>query len=334
MSLIKTELINEQNKSIIWTHPKDELSLYNNAIVLEGHKGTILGSRFSKNGLGIASCGIDKTIKIWELPTNKENTNPSYGILNGHKSAVTSVRWLFDDSLIYSSSADKTVGIWDVETGKRIRNNKFHELTVNEIDVYNTSLGLSVSDDGYALIWDEREKNPTGKVKTEFPLLSGVINNKGNTFYISGIDPSIKAYDFRILDKPLWECNEQKSSISSLAINRDDTSLIARTFEGPVLSLNTSDHLAEGNLRISSSLFNGATSGIEYQLIRVNFHPNSTFIASGSEDKNLTTWNYNSASSMKYEGHTGTVIDVDYHPYNDIIVSSSTDGTMIVREIS
>lgn len=322
-SLVQSRLLGKNNGSL----------LYSDAVILEGHQGSVLSSTFSHNGHNIASAGIDKSILLWKTPY-EESESPNYGVMKGHKSAVTSARWLYDDITLASGSADTTVGFWDGETGKRTRKCIGHESIVNDISVSKDSAVLSVSDDGSACLWDQRQKEATIKISTEYPLLSCTFNNKGNTFYIGGIEPEIKAYDTRVMDKPIWTCDGQVDSITSIAINKDDSILLSRSMNGIMKTYSARDFVPEGIPRLNPYIYDGAPSGNEYQLIRACFSTDNLSILSGSEDKTVTIWDYKSRKILnKISGHRGATLDIAYHPTERIISSTSTDGSVIVREI-
>lgn len=305
-----------------------------------GHQGASLCAKFNNTtGDVIATSGVDKAILLWKLPVNgndAEDTN--FGVLSGHKSAVTSVRWSSDNSMLATSSADRTIGFWDSQTGTRIRKCIGHELCVNEVSMSSESddLALSVGDDGWCCLWDKRQKSPTIEIETEYPLLTGTFNTQGSVFYIAGIDPVIKAYDIRDTTKTLWECPASpiNESITSLAINSEDSMLVSRSMNGFVNTYSAKEFVPEGISRANPSVYNGAPSGDEQQLIRCCFSNDNVSILSGSEDKTVTTWDLLSRKiQRKLEGHRSTVLGVDYHPTERIIVSTSVDGTVIVREI-
>ncbi|ODV81532.1 WD40 repeat-like protein [Suhomyces tanzawaensis NRRL Y-17324] len=307
--------------------------LYDEAVVLEGHQGPVLSARFSRDGTKIASGGYDKSINLWHLPTQQEEELPNYGVLSGHKSAVTSLAWLWDESLI-SSSADSTLGIWDSESGKRIRKLQGHEGVVNQVAVSSESLIASAGDDGCLQLWDSREKNSLNTITSNYPILATTFNNRGTTIYVGGIEPTVRAYDVRALDKELWTSGGQTDTITSLALNPDDSVLLSRAMNGNIKTYSAKEFVPEGIPRANQYGYEGAPSGSEYQVIRACFSNDSISILSGSEDRSVTSWDFGSRKlANKYTGHEGTVLDVDYHPTERIVVSSSTDGTVIVREV-
>ncbi|CAH2355086.1 putative pre-mRNA-splicing factor Cwf17p [[Candida] railenensis] len=337
MSLVKKRRT-ENGVSTIGNQ-QDGKILSSTAVELVGHQGASLCAKFSNSdGNTVATSGQDGSILLWNLPVKGTSADEvNYGLISGHKSAVTSIRWFWDNSVIASSSADATVGFWDVETGQRIRKCVGHELCVNEVSISKQSdLVLSVSDDGWTCIWDKREKHATIEIETEYPLLTGTFNSEGSVFYTSGIEPIIKSYDIRYTSKPLWECNSSpvNESITSLAINNDDSLLLSRSFNGFINTYSAKEFVPENIPRANAYSYVGAPSGNEQQLIRACFSNDNVSIVSGSEDKTVTTWDLVSRKiQRKLDGHRNTVVSVDYHPEEKIIVSTSLDGAVIVREI-
>ena len=68
---------------------------------------------FSSDGRYVASGSLDKTVKIWEIQTNK-----CLSTLQGHTSMVNSVSFSSDGRYVASGSLDETVKIWEIQTNK------------------------------------------------------------------------------------------------------------------------------------------------------------------------------------------------------------------------
>ena len=76
---------------------------------------------FSPDGKTLASGSSDRTIKLWDVATGKEQAT-----LKGHTGCVYSVAFSPDGKTLASGSEDKTIKLWDVETGKEQATLKGH----------------------------------------------------------------------------------------------------------------------------------------------------------------------------------------------------------------
>ncbi|WP_338022355.1 hypothetical protein [Argonema antarcticum] len=74
---------------------------------LEGHSNSVESVAWSPDGLTLASASDDKTIKLWNLQTQKP-----IATLTGHSSQVYSVAWSPNGKTLASASADKTIKLW------------------------------------------------------------------------------------------------------------------------------------------------------------------------------------------------------------------------------
>lgn len=332
MSVVKRQKIGNDHGIVKATNGKPKgRKLYSPSIYLEGgHEGTVSTGKFNKNGSYLATGGFDKFINIWKLPTDEEE-QCNVWCSQAHKNAVTCVRWINDDNLV-SSSADLTLAFWDCETGDKVRNCKNSSI-INEIDTFE-SMVVSGDDDGMVKLWDPRQKSPLSTISNKFPILTCTFNHKGTNLYFSGIDPTINTFDLRKLDTPLWKCQGPIDSITSISLNSDDSMLVSRSTRGVVNVYNSKDFLPESVSRISPYSFEGAPADNEYKLIRSCFSNDNINIISGSDDKTVTMWNVSSRRmANKLAGHEGSVLDVDFHPTEKILLSTAVDGSIIVREL-
>ena len=84
--------------------------------IKNGHSDTVFGVSFSPDDKMLATCGADKFVKTWEVPTGK-----LLKVFEGHTHHVLDVGWKADGKLLASCSADLTIKVWDWEKGEQVR---------------------------------------------------------------------------------------------------------------------------------------------------------------------------------------------------------------------
>jgi WD40 repeat protein len=80
------------------------------------HSDTVFGVAFSPDGKMLATCGADKFVKTWEMPSGK-----FIKAFEGHTHHVMDVGWKADGKLLASGGADNVVKVWDFEKGEQVR---------------------------------------------------------------------------------------------------------------------------------------------------------------------------------------------------------------------
>jgi WD40 repeat protein len=138
-----------------------------------GHTDVVFDTKFSRDGMKIASCSGDKTIMIWNVQTSQQLLT-----LRGHDDCVWSVAWSSDSRLIASGGEDKTIRIWDTDRGMQINQPLVgHECGVSAVVFSSTTaLLVSASRDMTVMIWGlDEEKNVT--VRHRLHGCTGIVNS-------------------------------------------------------------------------------------------------------------------------------------------------------------
>ena len=89
------------------------------------HSDTVFGICFSPDGKKLASCGADKFVKVFEIPSGKFIKS-----FEGHTHHVLDVAWMADGKLLASGGAESpsalspgpgVIKVWDYEKGEQVR---------------------------------------------------------------------------------------------------------------------------------------------------------------------------------------------------------------------
>jgi WD40 repeat protein len=84
--------------------------------VKSAHSDVVYGVSFSPDDKVLASCGADKFVKTFEVPTGK-----LLKTFEGHTHHVLDVGWKSDGKLLASCGADASIKVWDWEKGEQAR---------------------------------------------------------------------------------------------------------------------------------------------------------------------------------------------------------------------
>jgi WD40 repeat protein len=96
--------------------------------IKNGHSDTVFGVAFSPDGKILATCGADKFVKTWEVPSGKLVKS-----FEGHTHHVLDVGWKADGKLLASAGADNVVKVWDFEKGEQVRTIAAHAKQVTRL---------------------------------------------------------------------------------------------------------------------------------------------------------------------------------------------------------
>jgi WD40 repeat protein/tRNA A-37 threonylcarbamoyl transferase component Bud32 len=281
-----------------------------------GHGDAVTSVAFSPYGRLLASGSVDRTIKLWDLPTRQLKQT-----LTGHENYVESVAFSPDGHLLASGSADKTIKIWDVASGNLKQTLKWNGNSVLAVAFGPKGQRLaSGSWDGAIGIWNVESGTLTQTLTGHLAPVSSVVFSPDGRLLASGSDDkTIK----------LWDLASGE---------------VVRTLSGHDGKVTCLDFSPDGHLLASGSgdttvrIWDVAMGRLEQTLrghnlwVRsVAFSPDGRMLASGSHDNTIGIWDVERGKKLQtLKGHQNDVESVAFSHNGEWIASGSADQTIIL----
>lgn len=246
--------------------------------VFEAHDGEVNAVRFSPGSRLLATGGMDRRVKLWEVVAGR--CEPK-GALTGSNAGITSIEFDSAGSYLLAASNDFASRIWTVDD-YRLR----HTLTGHSGKVLSARFLLdnarivSGSYDRTLKLWDLRSKVC---MKTVFAGSSCNDIVCTEQCVMSGhFDKKVRFWDIRA--ESIVRELELLGRVTSLDLNHDRTELLTCSRDDLVKIID----LRTNAVRQTFSA-QGFKCGADWT--RVTFSPDGSYVAGGSADGALYVWN-------------------------------------------
>jgi WD40 repeat protein len=248
-----------------------------------GHTGSIKVLAFSPDGMLLASGSSDRTVRLWDLATNRQRA-----VLEGSTGLLSDVAFSPDGKLIASANYDHTVDIWDVATGTKIAVLTGHEGAAHSV-VFSPDGKMLTSSGSLpptVMFWDatalSNDAKPLGTLTSTFPVVSGtalspdarqlaVGSNKGE---VEIWDVAAHAVKVKVPSDGTYD------SVETLAYSPDGRWFARLNSGGQLFMHDTSDY--EGSRYEAKRKWS-----VPAQVRSIAFSPDSQWMALGCEDGNV-----------------------------------------------
>ncbi|BFZ13401.1 hypothetical protein BsWGS_16440 [Bradybaena similaris] len=285
---------------------------------------SVLDTAFSPDGCYIAYSSWSDSVHLCSVYGDNDihealQFEPGY-----HGFCIFSLMFSSDNKEILGSANDGCLYVYDRESNKRTLKIYAHDDDVNTVRYADDSSQILYSggDDGLCKVWDRRtlrehEPLPVGTLSGHIDGIT-YIDSKGDArFFISNSkDQSIKLWDIRHFSDQRG-IEETKKAVASQ--NWD-----YRWQQVPKKMTKQRD------LRGDSSLMTYRGHCIRNTLIRCKFSPESStgqrYIYTGCASGSVFVYDVLTGKvESRLKGHRSCVRDVSWHPYKNIIISTSWD---------
>ncbi|XP_057600870.1 autophagy-related protein 16-1 isoform X2 [Hippopotamus amphibius kiboko] len=295
------------------THPgsSKEVRVPTTALcVFDAHDGEVNAVQFSPGSRLLATGGMDRRVKLWEVFGDKCEFKCS---LSGSNAGITSIEFDSAGSYLLAASNDFASRIWTVDD-YRLR----HTLTGHSGKVLSAKFLLdnarivSGSHDRTLKLWDLRSKVC---IKTVFAGSSCNDIVCTEQCVMSGhFDKKIRFWDIR--SESIVREMELLGKITALDLNPERTEL---------LSCSRDDLLKIIDLRINAVRQTFSAPGFKCgsDWTRVVFSPDGSYVAAGSAEGSLYIWSVLSGKVEKVlsKHHSSSVNAVAWSPAGSHVVS-------------
>jgi WD40 repeat protein len=201
-----------------------ELSPLRERVRLAGHNGSTIWVEFSPTGKLVATSGLDKSIKIWDLSNGKMLRQEKFSDRIGSFSFLQS-----DDELIVSS--EKGAFLWDARSGKVVQRYAVAGLFAVSPDK-KSLCGLDAK--GSLLILEVQSGKELAKLsKNESSTRSVVYCSDGSLIATSNGDGTIKLWSTATM-KCMGELTGHHGSVYGMAFSRDGKRIATAGDDGTI----------------------------------------------------------------------------------------------------
>lgn len=290
---------------------------------MTGHSSTVYCIVFSPDGKLLASSSGDRTIKVWNVATQKlawsiDPSDKKYA-KDAHSTTIRSVAFSPDGTILASASYDHTIKFWDVKTRKLIRTLTGHTSSLRIIQFSpDGKLLASSSTDNTVRLWNVA----TGKT---VHVLSGhtqtvrsvAFRSDGLLLASSSSDRSIRLWNVKT-GAHLKTLTGHTSSVRSVAFSPNNRTLVSCSLDNTVRLWDVFSGKERVTLR-----------GHSLSVKCVDFDQRGRFIISAGNDRTVRIWDpYTGKQTAALSGPTSSLWHCAISPDGNLVAAAGSDRSI------
>lgn len=287
---------------------------------LIGHTGKINQVSFSPAEWLLASCGVDRTVRIWDL-----DSGHTQHLLSGHRDEIDALKFSPDGSYLVSSGSDRTLRLWDPKAGEEVRTlGSYADGSSSAVDFSpDGRLLVSGSDDGTVRVWD----------LSTYRCIHALMEQTNHIFDVAW-NPSSTAFASASLDQTIciWDTGTGQL-LHTLTDHRGEVTSVMYHPTQPLLVSSSNDRTIR-LWDVSTGIEQHAWVCAGGAVWCVQFSPDGRSVAAGSTSGVLYIWDLESKQLVQeLIHHEDLVWSVAYSPDGRYIASAGYEGEICLWDL-
>ncbi|TNE50180.1 MAG: hypothetical protein EP343_09625 [Deltaproteobacteria bacterium] len=295
-----------------------------------GHQGAVTKVRFVRGGKAFVSASVDKTVRLWDIPTHR-----TLGVLQGHQAPVRGLAYSSRKGLVATSDEKGVIKLWNLSScgsgaslsrgslcrPKPQRTLLGHREPVRSLVFSPSGQWLaSTSDDGSTRIWNIA-RGQTYRVLRGHRgrVLAAAFSSNGALLATAGTDATILLWRWRT-GKQLRVLRGHRASINALQFLARGQKLVSASDDQTARLWKVRQGVVEQTWNHSGRVTGVAVSS------------GQSYVATASSDHLVRVWSVRTGKKLRVlDAHEGVLHDVAFSRRGTILTASQDRSARLWR---